>query len=115
MREGWLCPQCKRVWAPHIDRCLTCEKVATGGHGIELYTKYDDTKEGVCDAWDHGICLGTKEREVTDCKGYRDKCDKKVPQDTVNLKSYNWECITNNDKIRSYFRPSDFEDNSDWR
>ena len=122
IKEGWLCPQCKRVWAPHIDRCLTCEKVATGGYGIDKCSCYFD-----------GECWGTKEREKTDCGGDSKKCDKyfkkkdcdkiksvtyntggEVSYDTFNDRLDGWECI-NNGEIKSYFKKSDYNDESEWR
>lgn len=29
-KEGWVCPHCGKVYAPHIDKCPDCV-VATGG------------------------------------------------------------------------------------
>ena len=40
--QGWQCPKCRRVYAPHVDECRACRPPrVSGGHGKPTWIEFD--------------------------------------------------------------------------
>lgn len=134
--QGWLCPQCGRVWAPHIDKCVVCESVVLR----PSFPEPDEIKK--CIYYSKGECFASPERVNVLCGGDESKCcnccrENKKPLEsitTTNAKDDEWWAINKSEKldydklfpvekdgyeqisdgkVKSYFKKSECD--SDWR